>query len=380
MTDATDLPDGTVTFVFTDVEGSTRLLKRLQGAYGEVLGRHHELVRAAIAAHGGREVDTQGEAFFVAFRRAKDAVGAAVQLQRTHASEPWPDGVEVRVRVGIHTAEPELSPSGYFGMGLHRAARICSVCHGRQVLVSRSTAGLVDEDEQPGLQVRDLGEHLLKDLERPERIYQVVAPGLEAEFPPLRSLTALARAGEEAGLPTGTVTFLATDLEGHHALVRSSDTATLVAVMESYEDAIRVATAAAGGTVFEWVGDTCIAVFREAARAAAAAVDALRRIDSAQWPDGRTPGVRIGLHTGEAARWRSGYVGLALIRTLRVCDAAEPGHAVASPTTASILSGITIPGVRVRALAPVELDDFGGRVVLEELLAEDTEAAGSDSA
>jgi class 3 adenylate cyclase len=370
VTDVNDLPDGTVTFFFTDVEGSTRLLKQLESAYGDLLGRHHELVREAVAAYGGREVDTQGEAFFVAFRRAKDAVGAAVQLQLAHAAEPWPHGVEVRVRVGIHTAEPERSPSGYFGMGLHRAARICAVCHGRQVLVSRSTAGLVDEDEQPGLRVRDLGEHLLKDLERPERIYQVMAPGLEAEFPPIRSLTALARAGEDAGLPTGTVTFLATDLEGHGALVRSHDTARLVAIMEQYEHAIRAATAAAGGEVFEWVGDSCIAVFREAARAVSAAVDALRRVQVADWPDGHSPGVRIGLHTGEAARWRSGYVGLALIRTLRVCNAAEPGHAVASPTTESVLSGIGIPGIRLRALAPRELEDFEGPVVLHELLAD----------
>jgi class 3 adenylate cyclase len=363
-----DLPSGTVTFVFTDVEGSTRLLKRLQGGYGGVLARHHELVREAIAAHSGREVDTQGEAFFVAFRRAKDAVGAAVELQRTHAAEHWPDGVDVRVRVGIHTAEPEVSSTGYFGMGLHRAARICAVGHGRQVLVSRSTAGLVDEDEQPELEVRDLGEHVLKDLERPERIYQVVAPGLECEFPPLRSLSALADAGEDGGLPTGTVTFLATDLEGHTALVRSNDTATLMSVMESYEDAVRAAVAAAGGTVFEWVGDSCIAVFREAASATVAAVDALHRLEDADWPDDRPPGVRIGLHTGEAARWRSGYVGLALIRTLRVCNAAEPGHAVASPTTESVLSGVAIPGVRLQALEPCELDDFGGPVVLHELL------------
>src|SRR4051812_16118783 len=128
-----DLPTGTVTFLFTDLEGSTRLLKHLGAAYAGVLGRHHELVRDVVDRHGGHEVDTQGEAFFVAFPRAKDAVTAAIELQGAHATESWADGVEVRVRIGIHTAEPELAQTGYVGMGLRRdcapsvtAARFCS--------------------------------------------------------------------------------------------------------------------------------------------------------------------------------------------------------------------------------------------------------------
>ena len=130
-----ELPTGTVTFLFTDVEGSTRLLKQLGAEYGRVLARHHELVRDAIREHGGHEVDTQGEAFFVAFPRAKDAVASAIEMQRDHGNEPWPEGVEVRVRIGIHTAEPELTDSGYFGMSLHRAARLSAIGHGGQVLL-----------------------------------------------------------------------------------------------------------------------------------------------------------------------------------------------------------------------------------------------------
>jgi class 3 adenylate cyclase len=125
-----ELPTGTVTFLFTDVEGSTRLLKRLGSEYGRVLVRHHELVRDAIRDHAGKEVDTQGEAFFVAFARAKDAVASAIAMQRNHRNEPWPEDGEVRVRIGIHTAEPELTETGYFGMGLHRAARLCALGHG----------------------------------------------------------------------------------------------------------------------------------------------------------------------------------------------------------------------------------------------------------
>src|SRR6478672_7771431 len=122
-----DLPTGTVTFLFTDIEGSTRLLKRLGTGYGSVLGRHHDLVREIVGCHGGYEVDTQGEAFFVAFARAKDAVAAAIEMQQKHSTESWPEGVEVRVRIGIHTAEPEVAQTGYIGMGLHRAARLCAL-------------------------------------------------------------------------------------------------------------------------------------------------------------------------------------------------------------------------------------------------------------
>jgi adenylate cyclase len=189
--------------------------------------------------------------------------------------------------------------------------------------------------------------------------------------PPLRSLTELARAGEEAGLPTGTVTFVATDLVDYSALVRSQDAHALAATMETYERAVREAVDAAGGKVFEWVGDSCIAVFRRAADAAVAGVNAQRRLREASWESVESPTMRVGMHTGEAARWRSGYVGLGLVRTLRVCDAAEPGQVVASPTTENVLSGIETPGVRFRALPERELDHFAGSVVLYELVAND---------
>ena len=214
-----DLPTGTVTFLFTDVQGSTRLLKLLGTRYGSVLGRHHDLIRETVGRHGGYEVDTQGEAFFVAFPRAKDAVAAAIETQRAHATESWQDGVDVRVRIGIHTAEPELAQTGYIGMGLHRAARLCALGHGGQVLLSRSTAGLVDEDETPEVALLDLGEHLLEDLERAERVYQVVAEGLDERFPPLKSVTELARKAEASDLPTGTVTFLVTDVAHYTEVV-----------------------------------------------------------------------------------------------------------------------------------------------------------------
>src|SRR5213596_2175272 len=167
-----DFPSGTVTFLFTDVEGSTKLLNELGDAYADVLGEHRRVLRDAFAVHGGVEVDTQGDAFFVAFARASDALNAAAEAQRSLEAGP------VKVRMGIHTGEPALTDEGYVGIDVHRAARIAAVGHGGQVLVSQSTRDLVSEE------LRDLGEHRLKDLTAPERIYQLGGD----EFPPLRSL------------------------------------------------------------------------------------------------------------------------------------------------------------------------------------------------
>jgi class 3 adenylate cyclase len=131
-----ELPSGTVTFLFSDVEGSTRLLARLRGRYAEVLGEHQRLLRAAFDEHDGREVHTEGDGFFVAFARASDAIAAAVSAQRALASQRWPEGVDVRVRMGVHTGEAEVRQDDYVGLDVHRAARICAAGHGGQVLIS----------------------------------------------------------------------------------------------------------------------------------------------------------------------------------------------------------------------------------------------------
>jgi class 3 adenylate cyclase len=183
----TERPTGTVTFLFSDIEGSTRLLRQLRGRYDEVLSTHGRLLRAAIEEFDGHEIDTQGDAFFVAFARARDAVAAAVAAQRSLAAESWPDGVSVRVRMGIHTGEPLVGGERYIGMGVNRGARICAAGHGGQVLLSNTTRELV-EDELPGdVRVVDLGEHELKDLNRPERIFQLEIGGLPSAFPRLRT-------------------------------------------------------------------------------------------------------------------------------------------------------------------------------------------------
>jgi YVTN family beta-propeller protein len=183
-----ELPLGTVTFLFTDVEGSTRLLRLLGGErYGQALDEHRRILREAFGEHDGREIDTQGDSFFVAFRRAKDAVAAAVACQRRLGEHRWPEAADLRVRMGIHTGEPAMGGERYVGMGVHRAARICAAGHGGQVLLSQTTRELLRDDPTPDVPVRDLGEHQLKDMDEPERIYQLVVPGLREDFPPLKT-------------------------------------------------------------------------------------------------------------------------------------------------------------------------------------------------
>jgi class 3 adenylate cyclase/tetratricopeptide (TPR) repeat protein len=180
----TDLLTGTVTFLFTDIEGSTRLLKRLGKRYGEALADHRKILRAAVRDHGGEEVDRQGDSFLFAFPRADEAAAAAIDGQRALAAHEWPEGSHLRVRMGIHTAEPTVSEEGYYGLGVHRAARIMAAAHGGQVLVSLTTSSVLEDAELPGARLRDLGEHWLKDLDRPERIYQFDVAGLKSVFPP----------------------------------------------------------------------------------------------------------------------------------------------------------------------------------------------------
>jgi len=196
-----ELPIGTVTFLFTDIEGSTQLLKRLGGGrYGEALQDHQRILREAFAEHGGHEIDTQGDSFFVAFRRAKDAVSAAIACQRRLADHAWPDGAQLRVRMGIHTGEPAVGGERYVGLGVHRAARICAAGHGGQVLVSQTTRELLRDDPIPDVFLRDLGEHGLKDLDEPERLYQLVAPGLQDDFPALKTAAPAPFEGREGEL------------------------------------------------------------------------------------------------------------------------------------------------------------------------------------
>ena len=191
------LPGGTVTFVFTDIEGSTRLLQDLgDEAYGRVSGDHRRLVRETFGAHGGTEIDTQGDAFFFSFPRARDAVAAAVDAQRALHDHEWPDGKEVRVRMGLHTGEPHVGEEGYLGLDVVRAARISAAGHGGQILLSETTRALLGNQLPEGVGVHDLGQQHLKDVQH-EHIYELTIDGRAASPRPLKTQQQSAKTRQE---------------------------------------------------------------------------------------------------------------------------------------------------------------------------------------
>jgi DNA-binding NarL/FixJ family response regulator/class 3 adenylate cyclase len=238
----------TVTFLFSDVEGSTALLRSLRDGYTAVMGEHERLLRDAWDECGGRELDADGDSFFVAFRRPRQAVDAAVAAQRALAAHSWPDGVELRVRIGIHTGEASLAGDQYVGLAVHRAARICDAGHGGQILISETTRSLLEDEEEEldGIELHDLGPQLLKDFDRPVRIHQLAPAGLASDFPALRTagegaVTLADRHDELATAPDGpTVRLLIVD---DQALVRAG----FRMILEAEADIEVVGEAADGG-------------------------------------------------------------------------------------------------------------------------------------
>jgi predicted ATPase/class 3 adenylate cyclase len=200
------LPTGTVTFLFTDIEGSTRLVQSLENRYADLLADHCRILRKAIIDSGGVEVSTEGDSFFAVFDSAPAAVAATVLAQRGIAEHAWPDGAQVRVRMGLHTGEGSRGGDNYIGIDVHRAARIAGAGHGGQVLLSAATRSLLDR--VPGASFRDLGDHRLKDLANPERLYQLDIAGLTSDFPALRSLDA-----RPNNLPVQVTSFIGRDDE-----------------------------------------------------------------------------------------------------------------------------------------------------------------------
>jgi class 3 adenylate cyclase len=180
------LPGGTVTFVFTDIEGSTRLLQELGDDYAGVTRDHRRIVRETFGGRGGTEIDTQGDSFFFSFPRARDAVAAAVDAQRALRDHDWPTGAQVRVRMGLHTGEPQLGDEGYLGLDVVRAARISAAGHGGQILVSETTRALLGNQLPDGVQVHDLGRQNLKDIQH-EHIYELSVDGAPATTKPLKT-------------------------------------------------------------------------------------------------------------------------------------------------------------------------------------------------
>ena len=325
-------PQGTVTFLFTDIEGSTELVRRLGERYADLLGEHRRLLRAAFSGHGGWEIDTQGDAFFVAFDRVKDSILAAVAAQRSLAVHNWPSKPVPKIRIGLHTTEPHLWQEGYAGVGVHRANRICAVGHGGQVLLSRSTAGVSVDEEIEGIGLLDLGEHRLKGLEHPERIFQLVIDGLENDFPPLDTI-------EGAGLATETVTVLSTDIRGATGHLHELPPEQFRALLADYHRTFgRVLSDSGGRGVFSFA-DTTGAVYRSARRAVDAAATLQLTVSEHRWPSGVRPQVAVALDSGEVVATGHGPFGEVVNRNARLLDQTHGGQVLISEATRSLLEG-----------------------------------------
>jgi class 3 adenylate cyclase len=178
------LPVGTVTFVFSDIEGSTDLMKRLGASYADLISDHRRIVRDTFERHEGIEIDMQGDSFFFAFARARDAVAAAVELQRAQAEHEWPEGETVRVRMGLHTGEPAVGKEGYLGVDVVRAARLSATGAGGSVLLSETTRALVGSSLPEGVSMHPAGERILKDIDEPERLFELAIEGVEVTQTP----------------------------------------------------------------------------------------------------------------------------------------------------------------------------------------------------
>jgi class 3 adenylate cyclase len=325
-------PQGTVTFLFTDIEGSTELVRRLGERYADLLGEHRRLLRAAFSDRGGWEVDTQGDAFFVAFDRVKDSILAAVTAQHSLAAHNWPSEPVPKIRIGLHTTEPHLWQEGYVGVGVHRANRICAVGHGGQVLLSRSTAGLAADEEIEGIGLVDLGEHRLKGLEHPERIFQLVIEGLETDFPPLDTI-------EGAGLSTETVTMLFCDLSGATRHLHELPPEQFRALLADYHRTLgRVLSVSGGRGVFSFA-DTAGAVYRSARRAVDGAANLQLTVSEHSWPSGVRLQVAVALDSGEVVATGHGYFGEVANRTASLLNQTHGGQVLVSEATRSLLEG-----------------------------------------
>jgi class 3 adenylate cyclase len=331
---STPVPRGTVTFLFSDIDGSTDLLRHVgDDVFAAIRADHRRLLREAFATHGGCEMDTAGDGFFIAFDSAKSAVAAAVDAQVTLAGFAWPAEAEVRVRMGLHTAEPYLAEDGYVGVGVHRAARICDAARGGQILLSNASAGIVEDAELPDVELLDLGEHRLKGLPREQRLFQLSVSSLPSQFGPPRT-------AEAAAHTPGTGTFLLTDLSGHRKILMTIGDEAGESLLADYYAIVGAAIEAHGGIVIERGGDAVMAAFRNPGDAVRAVPTIHEALDDFTWPRDVHVTVSIVVHSG---RWsgnpRRPEAGTALLRLAMLDQSAESGQVLISQTTAALLEG-----------------------------------------
>lgn len=337
----TGLPRGTVTFLFTDIEGSTELSRRHGAAYGDVRAEHRRVLREIFASHRGSEIDAEGDAFFVGFEQASDAVAAAIATQRALV-----DMGEVRVRIGLHTTEPHVHSEGYVGVGVSRAARICAAAHGGQIVLSQATAGIIEDNQLLNVRLRDLGEHFLKDIPLPQRLFQVDADGLGSDFPAL---------GTKIG--KGSIaTLLALDLAGWGRVIAELGDDGAAAAAAEYHRIVAEVAHRNGGVEVERIADHSLCIFASP-KGALVAVTAMREeLRSRDWIKGsRTPELAAAAHTGRLAGAVGGQLGSVAFRVIVLCRSAEPGQVLVSHSTQALLEGEFLPGITLHDLGEREL-------------------------
>jgi class 3 adenylate cyclase len=360
---ASDLPRGTVTFFFTDIESSTELVRRLGPRFGDVRAEHGRLIEDACSAHEGHVIDTQGDAYFAAFDRAADAVAAAIDVQRGLAEAEWADGAQLRVRIGLHTAEPYLHTSGYVGIGVHRAARICAAAHGGQILVSNATAGIIEDLEPSEFELRELGEFHLKDITRPQRLFQLAVHGLEREFAPPMTLDA-------ARDPYGRIgTLLGADIVGFTPFLRAQGDGAAAEVSGDFRQILQETVAAHEGLTLEAVADTVLAVFNRPRDAIDCALAARVRLKQHAWPPGFECPTAFVVHTGRLVS--KGHGGASVLHVFELLSEPEAGSILVTHSTEMLLEGERLDPWQLRDLGERPLGKSGTAFRLFELT-EDT--------
>jgi class 3 adenylate cyclase len=352
-----ELPSGTVTLVMTDLAESTGLMLTLGDRYPALLTEYRRILRDAAASHGGYEVETPGDSCLFSFHRARAAVEAAIAAQRSLHGHRWPEGVRVGVAIGLHTGEPIVAEGGYVGADVYRLSLICDAAGPGQVLVSEATRQLVQDELPQGTTLRSLGERMFGRLERSERLHQLEIAGLPLE-----------QAGPMRGLPSGTVTFLFSDIEGSTELMRALGDGWTQAHAD-HRRLLREAFRRAGGSEVDTQGDAFFAVFPRARAALDAAASAQRSLHEHAWPGDRELRVRMGIHTGEPTVGEEGYLGLDVVRGARICSAAHGGQVLVSETTRALVRGDEPEGVELRDLGDHHLKDVAHPERLYQLAA-----------
>jgi class 3 adenylate cyclase len=356
---AAERPRGTVTFLFTDIERSTELARRLGSDFGRLRSEHRRALRAAFDEHGGHEIDTAGDGFFVAFERAGDATAAAVAGQRALLWLEQEEQITLRVRMGLHTAEPYADEDGYVGVGVHRAARICAAGHGGQILLSNATAGIVEDLGLDGVALLDLGEYELKDMERPQRLFQLAVGGMPSEFPPLNTIGA-------AGAHPAVATLLQTDLDHFRRVLRTLGDDETMTVVGTYHEVVTAEVEATDGRVLELVGDHVTAIFDRPANALGAAATLRERLRAEPLADHHELPLKVAIHSGRLADPSGRKLGSLALNCQLLKEVAEPWQILVSHATEALLAGERLE-LQLRDLGERTLEDGQSPVRVFEL-------------